>query len=209
MTGYSLIHLATLIKEIGEEETRNFLSEFSCPVNPDVEHFLHVKAIEFAKQKLAQTHLVMTSYKQKPVLCGYFSLANKFLTIPKKSKWLSATLRKRINKFAKYYRESNSYCMAAPLIAQLGKNFTNGYNSLISGEELLGFALDKVQQMQMDFGGKVVYLECEDKQKLVEFYERYGFVVFAQRKLDSDETETLSGEYLVQMLKYIKNAPLG
>ncbi len=57
--------------------------------------------------------------------------------------------------------------------------------------------------MQMIVGGKVVYLECEDVDRLTEFYSSNGFVAFGKRLLDRDETETLKGEYLVQMLKYI------
>ena len=56
-------------------ETKRFLSDFSCPLNADVEDFLKFKAIEFSRQGLAQTHLVMASYRDKPVLVGYFAMA--------------------------------------------------------------------------------------------------------------------------------------
>ena len=94
--------------------------------------------------------------------------------------------------------------MSAPLIGQLGKNFANSYNTLISGDELLKLALDKVKKMQEIVGGKIVYLECEDKPRLIDFYSENGFVNFGKRMLDRDETDTLSGEYLIQMLKYMK-----
>ena len=55
----------------------------------------------------------------------------------------------------------------------------------------------------MDLGGKFVYLECEDKPFLIEFYSRNGFCAFDRRRLDRDETG-LDGDYLIQMLKYIK-----
>lgn len=35
---------------IGEESLYNLLSDFSCPKNPDVEHFLLHSAIEFTKK---------------------------------------------------------------------------------------------------------------------------------------------------------------
>ncbi|HBF3466448.1 TPA: N-acetyltransferase, partial [Clostridioides difficile] len=57
---------------------------------------------------------------------------------------------------------------------------------------------------QLDMGGKIVYLECEDKPKLIEFYKDNGFVDFGKRSLDKDETDSLDGDYLVQMLKYLK-----
>lgn len=94
--------------------------------------------------------------------------------------------------------------MSAPLIGQLGKNFAHNYNQLISGDELLYLALEKVKEMQYIVGGKIVYLECEDKGSLLDFYSENGFVNFGRRYLDRDETDKLSGEYLVQMLKYMK-----
>ena len=94
--------------------------------------------------------------------------------------------------------------MSAPLIAQLGKNFSNSYNILITGDELLKLACDTVREGQKAFGGKFVYLECEDKTKLTEFYGDNGFVNFNNRPLDKDEKDDLSGEYLVQMIKFLK-----
>lgn len=49
-------------------------------------------------------------------------------------------------------------------------------------------------------GGRFIFLECEDKPMLKEFYERNGFVCFGKRNLEKDERERNSGEYLLQML---------
>ena len=94
--------------------------------------------------------------------------------------------------------------MPAPLIAQIGKNFANGYHKLISGDMLLSLACTKVKQVQLDIGGKIVYLECEDAPKLLDFYARNGFCNFGKRLLDKDERDLLSGEYLIQMMKYLR-----
>ena len=40
-------------KRLGEEILVQLLSEFSCPLNPDVERFLKEQAIEFAKKHQA------------------------------------------------------------------------------------------------------------------------------------------------------------
>lgn len=50
---------------------------------------------------------------------------------------LSSKLSKRISKFGTYDDNLKGYNIAAPLIAQLGKNFTNELNKLITGDELL------------------------------------------------------------------------
>ena len=172
MTGFRIVNLKILIEEHGKEFAQKLLSDFSCPLNTDVEYFLHKNAIIFSEQSLSQTHLVFASYQNSPVLVGYDS-------------------------------DTKGYCIAAPLIAQIGKNYAGGYNSLISGDELLKMACDKVSDAQLDIGGKVTYLECEDKPQLLQFYERNGFCVFDRRDLDPDETD-LDGEYLVQLLKYLR-----
>lgn len=202
MTGYIQINLATMIEQVGEEKVKSILSDFYCPLNKDVEIFLKNKAIEFAKQRISSTYLVMASYKQEYILVGYYTLANKFITVYKDN-LKSKTLQKRISKFAQYDSDLKRYTLSAPLIGQLGKNYYNSYDKQITGDEILYLALEKVKQMQMIVGGKVVYLECEDVDRLTEFYSSNGFVSFGKRLLDRDETETLKGEYLVQMLKYI------
>lgn len=199
MTGFKIVNLKIMVEEIGEERTRELLSTFSCPQNPDVERFLTKNAIEFAKQDLSQTHLVFASHKNKPEIVGYFCLAYKYITIRRDV--LSGTQRRKISKFATYSRDLQSYCLSAPLIAQLGKNFSNGLNQLITGDELLKIACDKVASVQFEVGGRFVYVECEDKEILCNFYRRNGFFEFDHRLLDKDETG-LTGEYLVQLLRY-------
>lgn len=202
MSGYLGINLKDMISEIGEQEVKTILSDFSCPLNPDVEHFLKHTAIEFAKQSIASTYIIMASFRGAYVIVGYYSLANKIFCVERDSlpnrKW-----RSRIAKFGQFDTTIKRYTLSAPLIGQLGKNYAHSYNSLITGDELLKLALDKVQEMQNIVGGKIVYLECEDKPQLIDFYSQNGFVNFGKRFLDKDETGTLSGEYLVQMLRYM------
>ena len=86
------------------------------------------------------------------------------------------------------------------LIGQLGKNYSSGNNTLISGDELLGLAIDKVRPIQNESGGRYTYLECEDTPKLIKFYEKNGFTQFGKRNLDCDETN-INGTYLLQFIK--------
>lgn len=203
MTGYRIVNLGMLIEELGEDAAKDILSTFLCPLNPDVEAFIRHKAIDFAKQGWARTHLVFASFKNQWVLVGYFALASKHITITSKFLYKqSRTLRKRISKFATYDSELKSYIMSAPLIAQLGKNYAENYSTLITGDELLAEACKKIKWIQFELGGKFAYLECEDKPKLLDFYSSNGFCEFDRRMLDKDETG-IDGEYLVQMLKYI------
>ena len=201
MTQYELINLNLMLKAVGEDTTRNILSSFSCPLNPDVENFLHNNAIDFAKRRISQTHLVMADQESRPVLVGYFTLANKIINVQDAK--VNNRQKKKLEMFAHLDGEQGEYQLSALLIAQLGKNFADNNNQLITGDQLLQLACDKVRSIQRDVGGVFTYLECEDKPKLVEFYQRNGFTEFNHRNLEPDEEE-MEGKYLLQMLKYIK-----
>lgn len=201
MQGFVILNLKSIIDQVGEPAAKVALSNFTCPMNQDVEYFLRHKAIEFAKQSIAITYLIYAQYKKENVLVAYFTLANKFVAIYKEG--LSSSMRKKITKFCQYDPAIKRYTISAPLIGQLGKNYYREYNNLITGDELLKIACDKVAESQKIIGGKIVYLECEDKDKLTGFYSTNGFVDFGKRKLDRDETEVMQGEYLIQMLKYL------
>lgn len=200
MTGYNIINLTDMIEELGEDRTKAILSDFSCPLNPDVEFFLKYKAITFAQQRISPTHLIFGSHKGKLRLLAYFTVTLKSFYIEKHK--ISNTMRKKVSKFGKYIEELKRYEIPAPLIAQLGKNFKDNLNVLITGSEILKLACQKISLVQENIGGKIVYIECEDKAPLMEFYKRNGFYDFAKRQLDKDEVG-LDGQYLIQMLKIL------
>jgi len=199
--GYQIINLEDMVIELGEDMTKHILLNFNCPLNRDVEYFLHYKAIEFSKQSLAKTHLIFCSYKSEIVLSAYFTLASKFILIDPNA--LSKNYRKRIMKFGNYDANIKKYIIPAPLIGQLGKNYRYKDQKLISGDEILKIVCDKIKEIQYIIGGRIVYIECEDKPILKDYYKRNGFVEFGKRSLDKDEKDDLSGEYLIQMLKYL------
>jgi len=194
MTGFRIITLDDLSSALGEESLNHLLLQYSCPRNSDIESFLHHNAVPFSRQGIAKTHLVFAGFHEKAVLVGYFTLASKTLYIPDRVR-LSASLRKRLSRFSARIDETHMTVIAAPLIAQLGKNYQNGYDALITGDELLGMACDTIQRTQLAIGGKVAYLECEDIPGLVRFYESNGFQRFSERESDNHER-------LIQMIRY-------
>lgn len=201
MKGFVEFPLLDMIEQLGEEPVKKILSDFSCPRNKDVEYFLKNRAIEFSKQKITQTQLVFLQYKQEMRFVAYYSLTNK--TISVKDEGLSKSLRKRIAKFGTRDTVNKGFFLPAPLIAQLGKNFTDNLNEQISGDELLKMALDKIITVQLILGGKVVYIECEDVPRLLEFYSRNGFIEFGRRVKESEDEGRIAGDYLLQLLKVI------
>jgi hypothetical protein len=199
---YNVISLEDMYNAIGEEQLKALLKNFKCNLNKDVEYFIKEKAIQFLKLGISKTFLVSTSYKGNNVIVGYFSLTNKVTRIKKNI--LSNSLKKKLNRFSQN-DDPKYYIVSLPLIGQLGKNYYDDYNTLISGDVLLKLACDKVKEAQQILGGKFVFLECEDKEILKNFYESNGFVCFGKRNLEKDEREQNSGEYLLQMLCYLSS----
>lgn len=198
---YLCISLLDMIKTLGESCVSSMLSSFSCPKNHDVEDFLKRKAIVFSRQGLSVTHLVFRETPEKLVLVGYFCLAPKQIVIKKET--LNSKRKQQIRKFAAIPEHDTEYSVSALLIGQLGKNFTNGYNKLITGNDLLAIAFDKIKAVQQQIGGRLTYIECEDERRLTSFYRNNGFTYFDKRELECDETDNFKGKYLIQMFKYI------
>ena len=204
MQGFARLDLQEVIETLGIAEVTKMLAAFSCPYNTDVEDFLHNKAEEFAKQGLATTHLIFASYQDTMRLVGYFALAYKYFHIDLNAKGkIGSNLRHRLRKFASYDENLKKWLVPAPLIAQLGKNYANGYNELITGDELLKIACDTVKEAQRLVSGRVTYLECEDVPSLLEFYHSNDFSVIGRRELDSKEAGKFKSNYLLQLIKYL------
>ena len=194
---YSVINIRSFIDEndhayIGEEQLTEVLNEFSCPINPDVEHFLIHNAIEFTKKDQSVTYLVFT--QDNAELAGYFSVAIKPISILTAS--LSKNMCKKISRVSVLDEATNTYTASAYLIAQLGKNFALPSERRIDGNALLDFALNNVLRAKYFWGGVVEFLECEDKEPLLRFYMNNGFKVFNSR-ITKDNIK------LYQLLKFI------
>ncbi|MDR2611240.1 MAG: N-acetyltransferase [Clostridiales Family XIII bacterium] len=202
MLEYVVANLFDVINEIGEDKAKKLLSNFSCKYNLDVEDFLHGKAIDFSKRSIANTHIVLMNKNGKWVIGGYFSLANKLFFIEPDSV-SSKSWENRFLRFGIYYPDLKRYIVPIPLIGQIGKNYSSGCEDLISGAELLQLAINIIVAAQRNLSGKMVYLECADHPKLVDFYVRNGFVKMYNRLLDDEELHQDSPGYLVQFIRYL------
>jgi hypothetical protein len=198
MPQFVQFNLSDLTDMLGEDDVKSILSSFSCPMNKDVEDFIRNKAIEFSKRGFAKTHLVfwVSDDQTEKEFVGYYTVASKVIKVEKKA--VSKSVGKRLRAQGINSHDDNEYIVPAPLIGQLGKNYADGNNCLISGNELLTLAVEKVKLVQNEIGGRFVYLECEEKEKLLEFYQQNGFRIFGKRLLDRDETG-IDGEYLIQL----------
>jgi hypothetical protein len=166
-----------------EVNLRTTIERFACR-DKDVEGFLKNKAIDFDVRHKSRTYLVIDDEeinKAEPVVYGYFTLVLKTLGLGDS---LSKSTVKRIDGFSRDVRASE-----AVLIGQLGKNMEHQRD--IDGQAILDFAIDKVYEVHELAGGRIVYLECNEIPKVVDFYVRNDFVPLQR-----------SGDYL-QMIRYL------
>ncbi len=182
--------------KLGEDKLIQELSEFSCPQNSDIEHFLKKSAIEFTKKNQSVTYLVFSL--KSMALVGYFTIALKPLTV--RGERVSNTIKRKIMRISDFDSQTQTYTMSAYLIAQLGKNYTDGRNKEITGAELLELAWSVIEDMQYMGGGMVVFLEANDEERLLAFYQDNKFRQFDTRLTASNTTDQ---HELVQLLRLL------
>lgn len=177
----SVIQLLDILNEYTEEEINNLLFTFTCksPLkgSSDVENFLHNKALPFEKMGLARTYLVFSNYQSKNLLVGYFSYTGKSLVMPKKQfKTLSNNQQKRLMGMG-HKTDLNNYEIPGFLLGQLGKNYSESAKKAkaVSGKDILALAYDKIRQAYNLSGGRILFLECEEHERLLRFYQENGF----------------------------------
>lgn len=181
-----------LVDAIGEDETKNLLSDFSCSKNQEIENYGRKNALDFARRKISMTHLVIDDQGR---LAAMFALTHKAIEIS--GEGLSKTTRSKLQRFAELDETTDCFSVSAFLIAQFGKDDLAGCS--LSGDSLMASALDVLTAAQRNVGGGVVYLECENRPRLLEFYQSSdnGFRPFGQRFSEKDQVE------YIQLLRFL------
>ena len=164
---YKTISLNSLIKEFQRKEVsldllRETLFKFKCKRNPDEEEFLHKKAILFETTNKARTYLIV---RENEVI-AYYSLAFKSIDLAEVS-------REKVKDLTA--GEANIRTYSAYLIGHIAK--ADGILDKI-GYEMLDNARDLIAVAQKYVGGRLVYIDCKDEEKLNDFYTNYGFKYF-------------------------------
>lgn len=156
-----------MLKELGDEETTQLLSSFTCPRNPDVENFLITpdKAIRFEQADSARTYLILDDNTGD--VLAYFSVSFKELLLDGVA--VSKSQVKNMDGINK-----NADRIRTFLIGQIGKN--HGVDGNPIG---LGAILEEIYSVIADaqalIGGRTVILECEDNEGLIRLYQQHGF----------------------------------
>lgn len=179
-------NILDLLKKYGDEAVSEFVSDFSCEkmmdgelrnLNPDIEHFIKVNAIQFARQKKSVTYIVGDS--DDGAILGYFTIAHKSVNIS--AAGLSKTTLKKMSRYAEFNEQTNSYPVSGFLIAQFGKNYAVEGGKRITGKELMDLTQTELLELQHRAGGGNEYLDCLCDAQLINFYESEGFQLFGER----------------------------
>lgn len=192
MNNCSVVNILDLLDTFGEDMTIDILSDFHCPKNEEIELFVRRNAIDFARRKISITHLV---FDDDGNIVGIFSLAHKAIELS--GDGLSRMMKRKIERYAQFDQNKNSYTVSAFLIAQFGKNYNVCAANDFSGDDLMENALKTLRGVQRDVGGGIVYLDCEDHPKLLSFYqnERNCFRIFGERYSHAE------GKKYIQLLR--------
>ena len=178
-----------------EADLRQAISEFYS-IDPHVEAFLKNNAEDFARQHKSVTYLVFSRITME--LLGYFTLIIKPITV--RDKMMSKTMLRAFKKVGKFDEVQNTYTVAAYLIAQLGRNFAPSLKNNISGKDLLDAALYILKGIQRNVGGTIVFLEAQDNDKVLSFYQSNGFRALDKRLASYKDSESFE---LVQLFKVL------
>ena len=178
---------------IDDEQFKLLLNSFKCRKNSQVEEFLKKDAQKYEKSNISRTFLLfddkngLFSTNNMLKLLGYFTVALKILEIPED---ITKSQKRKICGF----KFSEMDKIPTYLIGQLGKN--DVFASEINGKELLFWAESIIKIAYNYVAGRVILLECEDNNKLVNFYEENGYVRLPKSENDPSE--------LLQLVKKIQ-----
>lgn len=138
------VNIQDMLKAIGEEKLLKLLSDFSCPLNREVE--------DFVQRKLSITYLVMKrTDEERNILAGIYTLSHKAIEITNSN--ISNTTRKKLLRYATLDKDTNKYNISAFLIAQFGKNNAVPKKYSITGNELMDLTFELLKHVQYWVGG--------------------------------------------------------
>jgi len=177
------ISVKEIIKKEVEKDFINAVNNFTCQ-DDEVENFLKTKAFDFDRRHKSRTYLIVDMTETgEIIILAYYSVTMKSL---KFSSGLSNSKIKKIDGFRSDVEETE-----AVLIGQLGKDYNQ--KDKINGKKIMEYILETVYIAHDAVGGRIVFLECLNNEKVVKFYQNNGFA-FLQKSKD--------GEYM-QMIRYL------
>ena len=105
----------------------------------------------------------------------------------------------KIQRYAQKNEKTDEYALSAFLIGQFGKNYQHKDAPVPDGGKMMEAVLTILKHVQREIGGGVVYLECEEKPELLNFYqnEKNRFRKFGERLSEKENVN------YIQMLRIL------
>ncbi|MCL2215449.1 MAG: hypothetical protein FWB91_00380 [Defluviitaleaceae bacterium] len=125
--------------------------------------------MEFDKRNVSRTYLLLSHdalLQGEIVIAAYYTIAIKTLN------FTPAVSKRMIKDIDGFSKEADS--VSAVLIGQLGKDAVHGVG--LHGADVLSSAVDLAYEIRAIAGSRIVFLECEPAEKLLDFYNANGFV---------------------------------
>lgn len=154
--------------------------EFECSLNTDVDNFLKNKAIAFEKKGTSRTFLMLD---ENGFILAYFSLSFKEVTLDRTK--ISKTKIRELDGFSK-----NATTIKTYLIGQIAKN-SKIQNNPLNLNIILNEIYNIIARVQSLIGGRIIILECEDKEPLISMYQQHGY-----KLLDITDNTNLKTMYI-------------
>lgn len=176
----------------GEEKTQQYISTFSCEKDQDIVKFLTSKALLFEKIGKSRTFIVYDEDNSGiDNILGIFSIG---LYILKVAVEFSNRKIKQLDGFSAKINNKAIEELPVILIGQFAKN--SNYKYSITGDRLMELCMKCILKGQLYLSGRIVFLECKNTYKVIEFYKKYGFNL-----IDSDH----NSNGLIKMFKVLSH----
>lgn len=125
------------------------------------------KAIRFEETGHSRTYLILD--EESSNLLGYFAVTFKELLLIGKD--ISKSEVKKMDGISKERERISAF-----LIGQIGKNASIENNPL-DLQKILAEVYDVIAAARALIGGRLVFLECENNEKLINHYKKHGFTL--------------------------------
>lgn len=140
------------------------LSHFTCHQNIDIIHFLTEKAVDYERHHISRTFFFVN---EQGDWLGFFVLSLRVLDM---RDW-----DKKVKKQFLCSGKSPNNVQFIPtyLIAQLARN--DHFSNEINGRIMMNAVLKQLDETRRILGGKIVWLDSVNHEKVIQFYEQFGF----------------------------------
>lgn len=171
-----------------------FRDDFNCPKNPDVENFIKNTAERYDKYDNSKTHLILDADNLQNGILAYYTLSSKEIILSN-DLFISKTKIGNLHGISRTTKSLKGF-----LLGQIGKNHFLG--NPINLESIFEEIYTMVNESRKNVGGRLLFLECEDNEKLINLYKNNGFEILQKEYKRNQEKDFV---VMFRALDFMKN----